>query len=75
MTIHTLAPTTTPHSLFSTLTPNPETTKYIIFYASVDPSTGKSWCGDCRDAEPFIERKFGEEGRDVDVVFVGVKSV
>ncbi|EPE27684.1 Thioredoxin-like protein [Glarea lozoyensis ATCC 20868] len=75
MTINTHSSTTTPHSLSTSLSKTPEDTKYIIFYASINPSTGKSWCGDCRDAEPLIERRFAEEGRDVEVVFVGVKTV
>jgi len=34
----------------------PQASKIILlFMASIDPSTGKSWCPDCRAAEPVVE--------------------
>ena len=26
----------------------------LLFMASIDPETGKSWCPDCRDADPVV---------------------
>jgi hypothetical protein len=31
------------------------------------------WCGDCRDAEPFVNAKFGESGETATVVYAGLK--
>lgn len=28
---------------------------YLLFYASEDPSTGRSWCPDCVRAKPLID--------------------
>jgi thiol-disulfide isomerase/thioredoxin len=71
MTLIQHSPALSPEDLATSIVINSDTTRYIIFYASVDPSTGKSWCGDCRDAEPLIEAKFKEDGKDVIVVAVG----
>lgn len=30
----------------------------ILFMASIDPETGKSWCPDCRDADPVVLQAF-----------------
>ncbi|WPH03797.1 Thioredoxin-like protein [Acrodontium crateriforme] len=47
---------------------------YLVVYASL--VDGRSWCGDCREAEKFVDAKFGaREGREeedwVRVVFAG----
>lgn len=33
-----------------------ETALLALFFASIDPSTGESWCPDCRAASPVIQR-------------------
>lgn len=44
---------------------------YLVVYASaVD---GRMWCGDCRDAEPFVNAKFGDAGEAATVVYAGLK--
>jgi hypothetical protein len=75
MAIIQYPPTASPEDLATSISKNSETTRYIIFYASVDPSTGKSWCGDCRDAELLVETKFRGEEKDITVVAVGEKLV
>lgn len=37
------------------------TPQFFIVYASLGED-GVSWCGDCRAAEPFVEKKFGGKG-------------
>jgi hypothetical protein len=44
---------------------------YLIVYASA--IDGRMWCGDCRDAEPFVNAKFGEKGESATVVYAGLK--
>jgi hypothetical protein len=34
---------------------------------------GRMWCGDCRDAESFVNAKFGDSGKTVTVVYAGSK--
>jgi len=46
--------------------------QYVIFYASL--TDGRSWCGDCRDAEPLVNKKFGNGDEEVLVVYVGLKE-
>jgi Eukaryotic protein of unknown function (DUF953) len=44
---------------------------YLVVYASaVD---GRMWCSDCRDAEPFVNAKFGDSGETATVVYAGLK--
>ncbi|KAJ9150281.1 hypothetical protein NKR23_g3691 [Pleurostoma richardsiae] len=40
---------------------------FLVVYASL--TKGRSWCGDCRKAEPFLEKKFAE--KDAEVVYAG----
>jgi len=49
------------------------TNAYLIIYAS--HVGGQSWCGDCRNAEPLVEKKFGrdDKGPTVTVVYAGDK--
>lgn len=45
---------------------------FIVVYASaVD---GRMWCGDCRDAEPFVNKKFEKSEDIVRIVFAGSKE-
>jgi thiol-disulfide isomerase/thioredoxin len=42
---------------------------YLVVYASL--VNGRSWCGDCRAAEPFVETAFGRGEDVVKVVYAG----
>jgi hypothetical protein len=47
---------------------------FLVVYASLD-STGKSWCGDCRVAESFVNRKFADREPDVvRIVYAGQRD-
>ena len=45
---------------------------FAIFYASL--TNGKSWCGDCRDAESFVNSKFANGEDVVKVVYAGQRD-
>lgn len=45
---------------------------FLVVYASLKPETGLSWCGDCRDAEPFVEKYLGGLEKEVGVVYAGL---
>jgi len=45
---------------------------FAILYASL--SNGKSWCGDCRDAESFVNSKFASGEDVVKVVYAGQRD-
>lgn len=65
----------TPQQLAKTLEKELEATgssSFAVIYAShVD---GQSWCGDCRAAEPIVEKKFrGKYGEKIWVVYAGDK--
>ena len=64
------SPSTIAQSLTSSSTPSKPS--YLIVYAS--HVNGRSWCGDCQEAEPLVERKF--EGKDdvVTVVYAGLRD-
>ncbi|KAH7050191.1 hypothetical protein B0J12DRAFT_663499 [Macrophomina phaseolina] len=67
--------TASPHDLAKTLESDAAATGtgFLVVYAShVD---GQSWCGDCRAAEPVVEKKFGDKfGERAWVVFAGDKA-
>ncbi|TQN73038.1 Thioredoxin-like protein Clot, partial [Colletotrichum shisoi] len=43
---------------------------YLVVYAS--HRNGRSWCGDCTAAEPYIEKKFGGDENTARVVYAGL---
>ncbi|OHE93999.1 hypothetical protein CORC01_10691 [Colletotrichum orchidophilum] len=43
---------------------------YLVVYAS--HRNGRSWCGDCTAAEPYIEKKFSGSEDTVRVVYAGL---
>ncbi|KAF4785958.1 hypothetical protein HER10_EVM0011892 [Colletotrichum scovillei] len=43
---------------------------FLVVYAS--HRNGRSWCGDCTAAEPYIEKKFGGGEQTVRVVYAGL---
>ncbi|KAH8784556.1 hypothetical protein F5882DRAFT_404496 [Hyaloscypha sp. PMI_1271] len=44
---------------------------YLVVYASA--VEGRMWCCDCRDAEPFVNAKFGDSGKTATAVYAGSK--
>jgi hypothetical protein len=51
-----------------------ETSKYLVVYASPRPTDGLLWCGDCRRAEPFINRKLSANPEQAKVVYAGSEA-
>ncbi|PMD19437.1 hypothetical protein NA56DRAFT_202364 [Hyaloscypha hepaticicola] len=65
---------TSPHSpedVAKSLNSSPTKPAYLVVYASV--TDGRMWCGDCRDAESFVNAKFGDSGETATVVYAGSK--
>ena len=46
---------------------------FVLVEGARDPSTGQSWCGDCAQAEPIIERVFSEAKARVSVIRAAVQ--
>lgn len=46
---------------------------FLVVYASLRED-GKSWCGDCRDAEPLVNAKFADKAEVVKVAYAGQKT-
>ncbi|RIA82080.1 hypothetical protein C1645_662983, partial [Glomus cerebriforme] len=44
---------------------------FVVLFGTEVPNTGKSWCPDCVDADPFIHKYF-EEKAPVDSVLIEV---
>lgn len=42
---------------------------FLVVYAS--QTDGRMWCGDCRDAEPFVKEKFANWSDVVRIVYAG----
>jgi hypothetical protein len=42
---------------------------FLVVYASL--TGNRSWCGDCRAAEPFVNKKFGVTEDVAKVVYAG----
>ena len=53
---------------------------FILFVASLDPETGRSWCPDCREADPVIRSILDEAPYKIDskalfiTVYVGQRD-
>jgi hypothetical protein len=60
-----------PSKIAEALNGNPTKSAYLVVYASA--TDGRMWCGDCRDAEPLVNAKFGEAGETATVVYAGSK--
>ncbi|POY72642.1 hypothetical protein BMF94_4470 [Rhodotorula taiwanensis] len=45
---------------------------YLVFFASVDPQTGKPWCPDCSEVQSEVERLIPEQNSTL--VFVGDRT-
>ncbi|TVY55003.1 Thioredoxin-like protein Clot [Lachnellula cervina] len=64
--------TESPSAIAQSLESSSSKPSFLVVYAShVD---GKSWCGDCRDAEPLVDAKFADRAYDVKVVYAGLKD-
>jgi len=61
-----------PETVVKALNATPTNPAYLVVYASA--INGRMWCGDCRDAEPFVNAKFGKTGETASVVYAGLKS-
>jgi hypothetical protein len=42
---------------------------FLVVYASL--TNGRSWCGDCRTAEPLVEQAFASASETVRVAYAG----
>ncbi|TVY87097.1 Thioredoxin-like protein [Lachnellula willkommii] len=64
--------TESPSAIAQSLESSSSTPSFLVVYAShVD---GRSWCGDCREAEPLVDAKFADRADDVKVVYAGQKD-
>lgn len=69
---------TTPLSPTAVLAPlrdraTPDNPSFLIIYASL--TDDRSWCSDCRAAEPLLNEKFaGEDKESLIVAYAGVKD-
>jgi thiol-disulfide isomerase/thioredoxin len=43
---------------------------FLVVYASLTTG-GRSWCGDCRKAEPLVEKIFASKPHTVRVAYAG----
>ncbi|KAG9235392.1 hypothetical protein BJ875DRAFT_459242 [Amylocarpus encephaloides] len=65
--------TATPEAIATTLESSPcQKPSYLVVYASL--MDGRSWCGDCRDAETFVNAKFADSPHVVTVVYAGQRE-
>ncbi|KAF4633760.1 hypothetical protein G7Y89_g4356 [Cudoniella acicularis] len=62
----------TPSAIASSLKSSPSKPAFLVVYASL--TDGRSWCGDCRRAEPFVNAKFGGADDIVRVVYAGQRD-
>jgi hypothetical protein len=61
-----------PTSTSSTTTTTP---RFLIFYSSILPSTGKMWCPDCLDVQAIINATFsGTDTPEAIIYYVGQKQ-
>ncbi|TVY14408.1 Thioredoxin-like protein Clot [Lachnellula arida] len=64
--------TESPSAIAQSLESSSSKPSFLVVYAShVD---GRSWCGDCREAEPLVDAKFADRADDVKVVYAGQKD-
>lgn len=65
--VTTEAPSAVADWLKATATPSKPS--FLVVYASL--TNGRSWCGDCRNAESFVNSKFASGTDEVKVVYAG----
>ncbi|TVY25727.1 Thioredoxin-like protein [Lachnellula hyalina] len=61
--------TESPSAIAQSLDSTSSQPSFLVVYAS--HVNGRSWCGDCRDAEPLVDAKFADRGEVVKVVYAG----
>jgi len=64
--------TESPDAVAKCLQGTPSRPSFLVVYASL--TNGRSWCGDCRNAEPFLSSKFAESKDVVTVVYAGQQA-
>ncbi|GAA5905551.1 uncharacterized protein JCM6883_005366 [Sporobolomyces salmoneus] len=66
--------TQTPESVLSAIPSSTSSSSphYLIFVSSIDPSSGRMWCGDCRDTQQSIEKLVPDTQSQL--VFVGERQ-
>lgn len=64
--------TESPAAIAKALQSSSSKPSYLVVYASLRED-GKSWCGDCRNAEPLVNEKFAGRAETVKVVYAGQK--
>jgi hypothetical protein len=64
--------TESPAAIAESLKSSSSKPSFLVVYASL--TNGKSWCGDCREAEPFVNTKFAERADGVKVVYAGQRD-
>jgi hypothetical protein len=53
-------------------TSTPTKPSFLVVYASL--TNGRSWCGDCREAESYINSKFASGEEEIKVVYAGQRD-
>lgn len=71
MTLH-VSTTESPAAIAESLESSGSEPSFLVVYASL--TNGKSWCGDCRRAEAFINAKFADTANVVKVVYAGQRG-
>lgn len=63
-----------PSTVAESLTSSASTSSpaFLVVYASV--VDGKMWCGDCRVAEPLVEKYLGSRSEEVKVIYAGNRA-
>jgi len=64
--------TESPAAIADSLKSSSSKPSFLVVYASL--TNGKSWCGDCRQAEPFVNTKFADRADVVTVVYAGQRD-
>ncbi|KUJ19451.1 uncharacterized protein LY89DRAFT_581524 [Mollisia scopiformis] len=70
LTVTNEAPAAVAAWLKSTATPTKSS--FLVVYASL--TNGRSWCGDCREAESFVNSKFASGAEEVKVAYAGQRD-
>lgn len=70
LTVTNEAPAAVAAWLKSTATPTKPS--FLVVYASL--TNGRSWCGDCREAESFVNAKFANGAEEVKVAYAGQRD-
>ncbi|TVY37967.1 Thioredoxin-like protein [Lachnellula subtilissima] len=61
--------TESPSAIAQSLESSSSQPSFLVVYAS--HVNGRSWCGDCREAEPLVDAKFADRTEVVKVIYAG----